>query len=105
MDQLIVQIAAATNTRNLYPAGHPRVVQSVDQIVTTLAETLEERESESITFLVLGDELVIEQDVMRKSSLSHRLFVELLKRRGIERMTLAAGLEVEEAHAFIGALA
>lgn len=105
MDQVIVNIAAATNTRNLYPANHPRVVQSADQVVTTLAETLEDRESESITFLVLGDELVIEQDVMRKSSLSHRLFVELLKRRGIERLTLAAGLTPEEAHAFIEGLA
>lgn len=105
MDQLIIQITAAANTRTLYPANHPSVSHSNELVVKTLANILEERQVESITFLVLGDELVVEQDVMRKSSLSHRQFVELLKRRGIERMTLAAGLEVEEAHAFIGALA
>ncbi len=105
MDQLIVHIAAATNTRTLYPANHPRVLQSIDQVVETLEETLRQRESESMTFLVLGDELVVEQDVLRKGSLSHRQFVELLKRRGIERLTLAAGLTPEEANSFISALA
>lgn len=105
MDQLIIQITAAANTRTLYPANHPRVSQSNEQVVKALENTLADRQVESITFLVLGDELVVEQDVMRKSSLTHRLFVELLKRRGIERMTLAAGLAADEAHAFIGALA
>jgi HD-GYP domain-containing protein (c-di-GMP phosphodiesterase class II) len=105
MDQLITQITAAANTCTLYPANHPRVSQSNEQVVKALAKVLEERQVESITFLVLGDELVVEQDVLRKGSLSHRLFVDLLKRRGIERMTLAAGLATEEAHAFIGALA
>ncbi len=105
MDQLIIQIAAATNTATLYPPMHPRVVQSIGHVLSALSAVLEERQADAITFLVLGDDLVVEQDVLRKSSLSHRLFIELLKRRGIERLTLAAGLETEEAQQFIAGLA
>jgi HD-GYP domain-containing protein (c-di-GMP phosphodiesterase class II) len=105
MDKLIVQIAAATNTATLYPAKHPRLAQSIGHVLDALSAVLEERHSDAITFLVLGDELVVDQDVLRKGTLSHRQFVELLKRRGIERLTLAAGLEDEEAEQFIAALA
>lgn len=105
MEQLIVRIAAATNTATLYPAKHPRFVESIANILAALNAVLEERRSDTITFLVLGDELVVDQDVVRRGTLSHRQFVELLKRRGIERLTLAAGLEIEEAEQFIAGLA
>ena len=35
----------------------------------------------------------------------HQLSMEILKQRGIERLTLAQGLQAEEAHAFLEALA
>ena len=105
MEQLIVQIAAATNTATLYPPKHPRVLQSINRILATFRGLLDERHDDSITFLVLGDELVVDQEVVRKSTLSQRQFVELLKQRGIERLTLAAGLDVEEAQQLISGLA
>lgn len=103
-DYLPTQIAAAINMRALYPANHPRVVQTVEQIVAGLHRFLQQTKSESVTYLIVGDDLVVEQEVIRKTSLSLRQFVEMLKRRGIERLTLAAGLDQEETHQLIGAL-
>jgi HD-GYP domain-containing protein (c-di-GMP phosphodiesterase class II) len=105
MENLPTQIAAAVNMRALYPANHPRVVQTVEQIVAALHRLLHQTKSESVTYLIVGDDLVVGQEVIRKTSLSLRQFTEVLKRRGIERMTLAAGLDQDETHQLIGALA
>lgn len=104
-ETLILQIASAINMRALYPANHPRVIQAVHQVVTTLEAVLEAREAESVTFLIVGDDLVVDQEVLRKETLSQRQFVHALRRRGVERLTLAGGLEPEEAQQFIAAVA
>jgi HD-GYP domain-containing protein (c-di-GMP phosphodiesterase class II) len=104
-EQLAVQIASAVNMRTLYPANHPRVVQSVDAIVASLKRVVKETGGESVTFLIVDNDLVVEQEAMRKETLSLRQFVETLKGRGIERLTLAEGLEPAETHQFIAALA
>ena len=105
MDSLIILIAAAVTMRTLYPGNHPRLMQAVQQITGSLHDLLEERGTDSITFLLVGDDLVVEQQVMRKSTLSQRQFVQLLQRRGIERLTLAEGLTAEETHALLTVLA
>ena len=105
MEQLATQIAAAINMRALYPAKHPRVVQTIERIVAALHRLLQQMHADSVTYLIVEDDLVAGDEVLRKTSLSVRQFVEVLKRHGIERLTLAAGLEAGEAHAFIGALA
>ena len=105
MENLVIQVAAAINTRTLYPASHPRVVNAVEQMNAALRRVLEENESESVTFLIVDDDLVAEERVLRKMNLSQMQFIEMLKRCGIERLTLAAGLSSQEAHQFIDALA
>jgi len=105
MENLVIQVAAAINTRTLYPASHPRVVNAVEQMNAALRRVLEENESESVTFLIVDDDLVAEERVLRKMNLSQMQFIEMLKRCGIERLTLAAGLPSQEAHQFIDALA
>jgi HD-GYP domain-containing protein (c-di-GMP phosphodiesterase class II) len=105
IEQLIIHIAAAINMRTLYPANHPRVVQAVTQVLTTLKTLLLERGTDSVTFLIVGEDLVVEKEVFRRASLSQRHFVQALKRRDVERLTLAAGLEPVECHQFIASLA
>lgn len=105
MEHLATQIAAAINMRTLYPTNHPRVIQTVDQIIASLHHILAQTKNESVTYLIVGDDLVAGEDVIRNTSLSVRQFIEVLKRRGVERLTLAAGLPAEETHPFIGALA
>ena len=97
MADLPALVASAVTMRTLYPDNHPRVTQAVDNILGAL--------SGSVTFLIVGDDLVIEQEVIRDLSLPQRQFMQVLKRRGIERLTLAEGLNAEECHAFIAVLA
>ncbi len=105
MEPLIVQIAVAVNTRSLYPANHPRVVRAVEDTVSSVRRVIRDRNSDSVTFLIVGEDLVAEQEVLRKATLSNRQFVDILRRRGIERLTLASGLEASEANELISALA
>ena len=105
MKRVIGQLVGAVNTRTLYPAGHTRVRESIDQTVAALASDLEEPRSESLTLLIVGDDLVVDGEVVRQLGLPQRQFIQMLKRHGIERLTLAAGFDEEECDAFIGAVA
>src|SRR5437764_978655 len=90
-------VAAGVTVRTLYPANHPRVAQAIGQILAALKG--------SATFLIVGDDLVVEQEVVRNLSLPQRQFMQALRRRGIERLTMAEGLAAEECQTFIEALA
>jgi len=103
MEQVIVQLAAAVNMRTLYPANHPRVIQTIEQVVDGVARVAAERHSDSITFLIVGDDLVVEQDVVRRTTLSQQQFVEILKHAAIDRLTLAAGLDAAEVETLVAA--
>jgi HD-GYP domain-containing protein (c-di-GMP phosphodiesterase class II) len=105
METLITRLAAAANMRALYPPSHPRVKEAMDQIMAALAHAVEEQGRSAITILIVGDDLVIEHDVVRKMTLSQRQFVHALKRRGIERLTLTSGLTAGETSALVEALA
>ncbi len=105
MEQLIVQIASAVNTRSLYPANHPRVTRSVEDTVAAVRRLIAGTNGDSVTFLIVGDDLVLEQEVLRKATLSNRQFIDILRRHGIERLTFAAGLDAAEADQLISFLA
>lgn len=105
MDQIPNQLASAVNARSLYPANHPRVVQSIDALLATLQKALEDTGDDSRTYILIGNDLVAGDELIRRTNLSVREFIDIMKSRGIERLTLAQGLEREEAHQFVGALA
>ncbi|MEO6488274.1 MAG: HD domain-containing phosphohydrolase [Thermoanaerobaculia bacterium] len=104
MEHLPTQIAAAANMSGLYPAKHPRVVLSVEKVVAALDRTLDETGQSAVTYVLIGDDLVIGDRVIRKSTLGVRNFIGILEHRGIERLTMTAGLDAEEANRFIAAL-
>ena len=93
------------NMRTLYPTHHPRVNEAVEKIIGALEEATEERGSDSVTILVVADDLVVENEVQRKASLPHKQLIEMLKRRGVGRVTLARGLDAAEADRLVNALA
>src|SRR2546423_3439929 len=105
MEQLVAAIVAAVNARTLYPAGHPRVVAAVEAIRAAIADAAEDAERDAVTLLIVGDDLVFGDDVVRNTTLAQRQFIDMLKRRGIERLTLARGIVVDELHRFTTALA
>jgi len=98
-EKLPTLIAAGVNMRALYPANHPRVVQSVESILTALGST------DEITYLIVDDDLVVGDDVIRKTNLSVRQFIQVLKEKGIERLTIANGVDTNELRGLIGGLA
>ena len=105
MERLAGHISGAVTMRGLYPANHPRVREAIDQVVASARSATSQTQGGAVTFLVVGDDLVIDDEVVRKMSLSVHTFIGILKRHGIERLTLAQTLDTEEATSFIEGLA
>lgn len=105
MDQIAGQLASAVNVRALYPANHPRVIRSVVLLIEAVENAFKTAGIGEVTYILIGDDLVVGDELVRKTNLSVREFIDLMKSRGIERLTLGAGLGPEEAARFIGALA
>lgn len=105
VDRLIVQVGAAVSMRSLYAAGHPNVVRATERLVELVHAACAERGRDDLTFLVLGDDLVVEGRPLRKASLYHEQFARALRRRGVERLTLARGVDALECRAFVEPMA
>ncbi|HEY0592323.1 MAG TPA: HD domain-containing phosphohydrolase [Thermoanaerobaculia bacterium] len=105
MQNVASLISAAVNVRSLYPANHPRVAQSIEELGAAVTGVLERERREELTFILIGDDLLVGEEVIRVSSLLLvREFIQLMQHRGIERLTIAAGFDPEEIHDFIGAV-
>jgi hypothetical protein len=105
VERLIVQLAAAIHTRALYAEVHPRVTQAAQTVLGALTAACTAARSEDVTFLIVGDDLAVDQRPMRKGSLYQQSFVDMLRRRGVERLTLARGLTTTECAQFLSAIA
>ncbi|HEV8255243.1 MAG TPA: HD domain-containing phosphohydrolase [Vicinamibacteria bacterium] len=105
IDRLIVQIGAAVSMRALYAAAHPNVVKATERLVEAVEAACAERGRDDITFLVVGDDLVVERKPLRKASLYHEQFARALRRRRVERLTLARGIDAEECRQLVEPLA
>ena len=103
LERLIVQIAAAINTRALYSEGHPRVTQAAEAVLEALATAAGRRDA--ITFLIVGEDVVVDDRPLRRAGIYQQNFVQALRRRRVERLTLARGLALPELLGFVSALA
>lgn len=103
LERLIVQIAAAINTRALYSEGHPRVAQAAAAVLEAMTAAVGRQDF--ITFLIVGEDLVVDDRPLRRSGIYHQNFVHALRRRKVERLTLARGLELPELLQFVSVLA
>lgn len=104
VEQLIVETTAAINARGLYGPNHPSLAAAIERVVTRLEEFLAASGRDEVTFVIVGDELLVDQSPLRKDSLFLRHFVASLKRRSVERLTLARGLPADEIGRFIEAM-
>lgn len=105
LEELILRVAASINVRALYPPQHPRVVQAVERALETLGALVRQRRQEAVTFLLVEDDLVVDERPLRKASIYQQHFIAALRRLGIEALTLARGLTAPEYQAFIAAVA
>lgn len=103
LERLIVQIAAAINTRALYSEGHPRVAQAAEAVLEAMTAPVNTQDF--VTFLIVGEDLVVDDRPLRRAGLYHQNFVHALRRRKVERLTLARGLALPELLQFVSVLA
>ncbi|HEV8242321.1 MAG TPA: HD domain-containing phosphohydrolase [Thermoanaerobaculia bacterium] len=101
LQRLVLAIVHAINSSALYPAGHPRVREAIDQLVAGLESLLIARHQHAINLLMVDDDLVVDQQPFRYAGLHLRGFVHAMAQLGVEGITLARGLDVEEAAAFL----
>ncbi|MFN2443728.1 MAG: HD-GYP domain-containing protein [Thermoanaerobaculia bacterium] len=104
VEQLIVEFSAAVNSRGLYGENHPSLKSSVIRVVNRLEQNLGAAGREELTFYVVGDELIVDQQPLRNDTLFQRHFVQMLRRRHVERLTVVRGITEEELSRFVTAM-
>jgi HD-GYP domain-containing protein (c-di-GMP phosphodiesterase class II) len=105
VDRLVVSLVAGINMRALYGSEHPALASHVERILEAVVAACQERQKEALTFLVVGQDLVIENQPLRTGSLYHQQFIRALTRRGVERLTVARDLDAEECVRFLTPMA
>jgi hypothetical protein len=105
VDRLVVSLVAGINMRALYGSEHPALASHVERILEAVGAACQERGKDSLTFLVVGPDLVVENQPLRTGSLYHQQFIRALTRRGVERLTVARGLDAEECVRFLTPMA
>ena len=105
VDRLVVSLVAGINMRALYGADHPALASHVERILEAVATACQEMGKDSLTFLVVGQDLVVESQPLRTGSLYHQQFIRALTRRSVERLTVGRGVDVEECVRFLSPMA
>jgi HD-GYP domain-containing protein (c-di-GMP phosphodiesterase class II) len=105
VDRLVVSLVAGINMRALYGADHPALASHVERILEAVATACQEMGKDSVTFLVVGQDLVVEGQPLRTGSLYHQQFIRALTRRSVERLTIGRGVDTEECVRFLTPMA
>ena len=105
VDRLVVSLVAGINMRALYGAEHPALASHVERILEAVATACQEMGKDSLTFLVVGQDLVVESQPLRTGSLYHQQFIRALTRRSVERLTIGRAVDVEECVRFLTPMA
>jgi len=101
VDRLIAHIAGAINARSLYAGTHPAVAAHIERLIESVEAACAERRKDALTFLVVGGDLVVENQPLRKGGLHHDQLIRVLSRRGVERLTIARGVTAAECLDFL----
>jgi putative nucleotidyltransferase with HDIG domain len=105
VERLIVQIGAAVNMRALYAPGHPNLERAIAQLQAALRAACDARQQDGVTFLIVGEDVILDERPLRRGGMYHDQFVKTLTRRGVERLTLARGLPTAECAGFLDSMA
>lgn len=102
VDELLRRFGAALRGAQLYAPGHPLVIRNVEAFAQVVTRLLQDMPSLSVA--LVGDEVVVgDLPAPRGTSTLGELFLKL-KARGIERVTIDAGVSNEELVALVAAL-
>ncbi|MDJ0782074.1 MAG: HD domain-containing protein [Desulfosarcinaceae bacterium] len=98
-DRITALLTAAISNARLYTADHPQVVRYLDAAYQALCVQLTVHPE--ITLLVIGNDLVVNDQTIDSQGRQHAQLVGLLRRNGIGRVSFAAGLQAVDLTAFV----
>lgn len=101
-DDLIRRLASAVRGSQLYAAGHPLIAKNMEALLATLRQL--HAALASITIGVVGEQIVVADTPLPKTSATMGDLIKRLKGNGIERVVLDRGVTPAELDAFIRAL-
>ena len=102
-DDLARRFASALRGTQLYAADHPLIVRSLEALLDALEQLL--KEDDMVAIGVVGGTLVVSDTPLPKATATLGELLRRLKTVGIERVTFARGLTVDELGSFIRAVA
>jgi HD-GYP domain-containing protein (c-di-GMP phosphodiesterase class II) len=104
VERLVALVAGALTTRALYPLMHPAVATALALLRDGVVAACDERRQDSLTFLLLDDEIVVDGRPLRTDALYLQPFIRALRRSDLARLTIARDLELDESRALVDAL-
>lgn len=102
-DRITALLTAAISNARLYATDHPQVHRYLETAYNALDALLTEQTE--ITLLVIGKDLVINDQPLGKQGHHTAQLVSLLKKNGIGRISFSTGIRAEDLIAFVHELA
>jgi putative nucleotidyltransferase with HDIG domain len=99
-DDVLRRFGAMLRGTQLYSRDHPIVTRNLDALNDAL-RVLHASDT-AVVIGLLGDELIVGDQPMSKTSASMGELIRRLKMMGVERITLARGVTIDELRAFLG---
>lgn len=100
---VITHLNAAISNARLYSAAHPQVRRYLERAYAELSQVLRARAE--LTFIIVDNDLVVDNQPMVSKTPHVAQFVQLLTRGAVERLTFSAGVTLEELTQLVGDLA
>ncbi len=104
VERMVAYIGRAINARALYGPDHPQLQETVAAGIEALRTVCDDRGHDSLTILLFGDDLVVDDRPLRRGGLHQQPLIRTLQRGRIERLTLGRDIEAPECGELIDAL-
>jgi HD-GYP domain-containing protein (c-di-GMP phosphodiesterase class II) len=93
MLQVVAGLNAAVSNTRLYAADHPQVVRHLEQTHVRLQQVMQAQPD--LTFLIVDDDVVVDNHVLSATTPQMDQFATLLKRCAVERITFSQGVSMD----------
>jgi HD-GYP domain-containing protein (c-di-GMP phosphodiesterase class II) len=101
--QVVTCLNGAVSNTRLYAADHPQVMRYLERAYDQLKRVLQAKST--ITFLIVEDEVIIDNRAMTAKAPQLDQFVQLLQQGAIERLTFSSDVTLQELTQLVGDLA
>lgn len=99
IDDFILALSTASTAHGIYPPAHPQANASLERVVESLNNALEAREKDTISLMLVDDDLAVDGKPWNRASSNPSGLVRSLERAGIESVrvrALATSAELKE---------